>query len=353
MANPTQPLPGNEYPEKDIDVYAHKIVKLLQNQVVRFYNSKGKKQLRQIHPKMNGCVKAEFIVDKDIPEKMRVGLFKEATSYPTWVRFSNGNPKPLPDWKKDLRGVAIKIMNVPGEKLIESKGTDGNQDFILMNTKSFVSKRLKSFYQILVVVTQPPFKGPFLKKIGYIFANLPILNRANKGKININHPFAIPYFSTVPFRFGDEITAVKYAVIPSSKNILKFTDDKNDDFLRQNMAATLMKHPIEYDFCIQFQEDPVKMPIEDPTIDWNSPMHKVATIRIPTQVFDTPERNEFGDNLSFNSWHALPEHRPIGSFNRARKIIYTEMYTFRHEHNHIKNVEPSAGSDFYDDTNIV
>ena len=86
--------------------------------MLRMYAKNNEKQLRQIHPKMNGCVKAEFIIEKNLPEELKVGLFKEETSFPAWIRFSNGDTKPLPDWKKDIRGFAIKIMNVPGKKLL-------------------------------------------------------------------------------------------------------------------------------------------------------------------------------------------------------------------------------------------
>jgi hypothetical protein len=345
-------LPGHEYSEKDEDEVAHKIVKLLKDQMVRLYAKNNTKQLRQIHPKMNGCVKAEFIINSDLPEELKVGIFKEAKSFPAWIRFSNGDTKQLPDWKKDIRGFAIKIMNVPGEKIVESKENIGNHDFILMNTKNFVSRKVKQFYRILKVVTIPYKFGTFFPKLFSILASLPILVRAAGAKIKSNHPFEIYYFSTVPYRFGDNSKAVKYAVIPSEKNKLVYTDKINKDFLRANMAATLLKNEIEYDFFIQFQTDPVKMPIEDPTIVWDSPFIKMATIRIPTQVFDTPERQEFGDNLSFNAWHALPEHQPLGNFNRARKIIYQEMYVFRHQHNKIKDVEPEAQQDFFNDTNI-
>ncbi len=345
-------LPGQEYPEKNENTIADKIVKLLQDQMLRLYAKKDEKQLRQIHPKMNGCVKAELIIEKNLPEELKVGLFKEATSFPAWIRFSNGDTKPLPDWEKDIRGFAIKIMNVPGEKIVESKKDCGNQDFILMNTKNFVSTDVKRFHRILQVVTTPFKLSTFLQKLIAVLRSIPILVRAGKAKIVCNHPFEVLYFSTVPYRFGDETKAVKYAVTPSEKNKLEYTDKKNKDFLRANMAATLLKHEIEYDFFIQFQTDAVKMPIEDPTVVWDSPFIKMATIRIPTQVFDTPVQNEFGDNLSFNSWHTLPEHRPLGSFNRVRKIIYSEMYAFRHRHNKIKDVEPEANNDFFNDTNI-
>ena len=343
---------GQEYPEKNEEKIAEKIVTLLQNQMLRLYSKNNEKQLRQIHPKMNGCVKAEFIVEKNLPEDYKVGLFKEAKLYPAWIRFSNGDTKPLPDWKKDIRGFAIKIMNVPGDKIVRSNQGCGNHDFILMNTKNFVSKKVKHFYRILHVVTVPYKPGTFFPKLFSVIRSTPILIRAAKAKVKCDHPFSVSYFSTVPYRFGDKSRAVKYAVIPSEKNNLIYTDTTNKDFLRANMAATLLSNEITYDFFVQFQTDPVTMPIEDPTVVWDSPLIKLATIRIPTQIFDTPEQNEFGDNLSFNSWHALPEHKPLGNFNRVRKKIYEEMYEFRHKHNHLKDVEPEAGPDFFSDTNL-
>ena len=62
-----------------------------------------------------------------------------------------------------------------------------------------------------------------------------------------------------------------------------------------------------------------------------SPHVKVATIVIPVQEFDTPALQEYGDNLSFNPWHSLPEHRPLGSINRGRRVFYETMSKFRHE----------------------
>lgn len=338
-------LPGREYPQEgEVDI-ANKIVTLLQDQMLRLYQNK--KQLRQIHPKMNGCVKAEFIIEKNLPEELRVGIFKNETSFPAWIRFSNGNTKPLPDNKKDLRGFAIKIMNVPGEKIPLANEENINQDFILMNTKNFVAKDVKDFYHVLQVVTMLPLQGPVLKKIPYIFKNYSIFLNGAKAKIKCNHPFELYYYSTVPYRFGNETKAVKYAVFPSKDNDLSCVQDSNDpDFLRLKMQETLSKTEISYDFCIQFQMDAEKMPVENPTVEWSSPFQKVATIRIPTQVFDTPEQREFGEDLSLNVWHSLPEHRPIGNFNRSRKIIYEKMSTFRHQQNMISTAEPTAGDNF-------
>ena len=49
--------------------------------------------------------------------------------------------------------------------------------------------------------------------------------------------------------------------------------------------------------------------------------------------FDTPAQNLQCDNLSFNPWHALPEHRPIGGINRLRKAVYEAVSIYRLERN--------------------
>ncbi len=347
-------LLGKEYPGANEVKIAENIVKLLKDEMLRMYppGPDGKRQLRQIHPKMNGCVKAEFIVESNLPEELRVGLFKEGKSYPAWLRFSNGKTHPLPDHKKDIRGLAIKIMNVPGKKLDLTHPDIASHDFILMNTKSFVSGDVKKFGDILYVVTTPFTFASLPRKIGIAISNLDVLKRAKKAAIKITNPGEIPYFSTVPFRFGDETKAVKYAVVPSTSNKLLTPDKTSDDLLRVNFAATVKENSLTFDFCIQFQTDPVQMPLEDPTVDWNSPFIKLATLSIPAQVCDTAERLEFGENLSFNPWHCLREHQPLGSFNRVRRFIYEEMYAFRHMHNGIADEEPTAGSDFFNDTNL-
>ena len=344
---------GKEYPQPGEEKVAADIVELLKDEMHRFYPpEKGVQQLRQIHPKMNGCVKAEFIIEPNLPADLKVGLFKESKTYPAWIRLSNGNTKPLPDYKPDFRGFAIKLMNVPGRKLDDIHPDITNQDFVLMNTKNFLSGDVKKFGDVLYVTTKPWNLSTIPKKLGIIVHNLPILAKAKKAKVKINHPCEIPYFSTVPFRFGDESRAVKYAVFPTNPEQFITPDTSSKDLLRINLAETLKKQSISFDFKIQFQENPVTMPIEDPEVIWTSEFIKLATINIPIQDCDTPERRKVGEDMAFNNWHCLPEHRPLGSFNRARKIIYEEMYASRHEQNKIMIHEAFAGPDFFSDTKL-
>ena len=81
-------------------------------------------------------------------------------------------------------------------------------------------------------------------------------------------------------------------------------------------------------------------------VEWKeseAPFFKGATITIPQQQFATPERDTFGENLSFTPWHALPQHRPLGAVNRIRWVVYETTSKRRHElNNNTPRREPSA-----------
>jgi hypothetical protein len=48
------------------------------------------------------------------------------------------------------------------------------------------------------------------------------------------------------------------------------------------------------------------------------------------------------ENLAFNLWHSLPEHRPLGSINRSRPVIYELISDFRRKTNGVPTEEPTA-----------
>ena len=73
------------------------------------------------------------------------------------------------------------------------------------------------------------------------------------------------------------------------------------------------------------------MPVEDPTVEWTSDPIRLATLTIHPQQFDTPERAVFFENLSYNPWNSLPEHRPLGGVNRGRKVAYADSSELRHK----------------------
>ena len=65
----------------------------------------------------------------------------------------------------------------------------------------------------------------------------------------------------------------------------------------------------------------------------------VAKIEIAKQ--DIAQNEAMCENMSFTAWHALPEHRPVGSVNKARGIVYKHLADLRRKRNGIPLTEPT------------
>lgn len=296
---------------------------------------------RDAHPKMHGLVQAEFIVEHGLPEELAVGIFSVAKSYPTWVRFSNQDGSINPDSQNDIRGMALKLMQVPGEKLLAEEKDAQTQDFIVISTDVFVTKDVEEFDGLIKALV-----GGGGAKLLYFLTHWRVVRNLLKSMKRFASPLQIRYFSTTPYLLGDR--AVKYSAIPHVVEKATIPTKPSDNYLREAMVEQLDKSEALFDFCVQFQGDPKQMPVEDPGKLWDerlSPFRKVATLKIAQQTFDSPQRNERGENLSFTPWHALPEHRPLGGVNRARKIIYDLISKFRHKENDQPRNEPSGFDD--------
>lgn len=333
---------GQEYIDAEEDKIISEMIGEMESQMRRLY--KNTSVPRQIHTKMHGCVKAAFIIEPDLPQDLKVGLFENPKTYHAWVRFSNSSTRPQKDAKRDIRGIAIKLMEVPGEKLLNGEHLEKSQDFLLMSSETFFSRNLKQFRRTLKSST-----SFFTTRLILYFLNpmhWGIFKRLLKSLVKCKNPLDMSYWSTQPYQFGASDKAVKYFLRPSPYNKIINEGFTDENYLRINMAHTLVSQEIEFDFCVQFQTNPDTMPIEDPTIAWSSPFHKVATLKIIPQIFDSREQMQFGENLSFNSWHCLPAHRPLGSFNRARKRVYEHMTRYRHERNNLPVFEPQDSKDF-------
>jgi catalase len=104
---------------------------------------------RDAHPKAHGCVKADVHVLETLPDRLAKGMFIPGKTYQAWIRFSNGSGDPTrADIKRDARGMAIKVLGVPGKKLLEDETEATTQDFIMINHPVFFATdpaRYRSF----------------------------------------------------------------------------------------------------------------------------------------------------------------------------------------------------------------
>lgn len=298
--------------------------------------------LRDAHAKAHGCIKAEVTVSADIDSSLQRGVFSEpGKTWQAWMRLSNGNAYPQFDRARDARGMAIKLLDVPGEKLSKSPQHATEQDFVMFNHPAFFVRDVAEYKSNFAAQADGkkamaffPSWNPNTWEIRHLIIALKTLSPAPQT------PVATTYNSIAPFKLGEH--NIKYRVIPQPEACPDYQlPEQNQDlpnFLRNALYQQLSLDRVPACFALQVQRQNAEhyMPIEDPSVEWSetiSPFATVATIKVPAQDFDSREQNLFCDNLSFNPWHALPEHRPIGGINRLRKAVYEAVSTYRLERN--------------------
>lgn len=309
------------------------------------YGGPGRPALRDAHAKAHGCVKAEFVVG-ELDDSLRVGLFREPGRYPAWIRFSNGNDRPQGDAAPDGRGMAVKVMNVPGKKLLPDEIEATTQDFVMINHPVFFVDTAKHYASFTRAQLSGRTWSYFLRHLRGFWIALKLRGH------DVANPLESQYWSMSAYRFGDGERAAKFSARPCSVSQGEFIETDSPHFLADNMERHLSERGGCFEFLIQRQGDPRRMPVEDPTVLWNeskAPFVPVATIRIPEQGFRDPGRTALCENLSMTPWHALPEHRPLGGINRLRRAVYERISTLRHEMNQTLRAEPSAGPDFLEE----
>lgn len=297
--------------------------------------------MRGQHLKNHAVVWARFRIENspDLPAGARVGLFSEAKEYTALIRFSNGDS--FNDAEPDVHGMAIKVLvpDATDSSRVES------HDLVLADNRVFFAEdvaRLLTFVKAKVQFARDGDRAAF----GQVARNYPALEGFRK--IPTKGLLAQDYWSQTPYRLGTQ--AVKYLVkaTGAAAQAAEIADRSKRDFLREALIdqLTLKRVPATFDFCVQLQTDAESMPIENPTIPWNSPPVKVATIIIDPQRFDSAEQMQFCENLTYSPWRAPPEHQPLGGINRARNPIYGASSQVRHERNKAVPVEPTGRERF-------
>ncbi len=273
-----------------------------------------------------GCFDANFSITKNLPLELRQGIFAQENEYPAQLRFANASESD--DTEKDFRGLSIKLKGVSGVPLW---GVEGEQDFLLNSHPVLFAADPADFLDF-IEATRKERRWQYFLNPAHFYSLLVVL----KGREKISNPFAIRYWSTTPYRFGsDESRAVKYSVRPCDGTVPDIKVKAHSDFLTDAMHAHLQATPACFDFMVQFQTDPVAMPIENAAVLWSeaeSPFIKVANITIEPGDTSAATRTNC-EAMTFNPWQSLEAHRPLGGINRTRLAIYSEIGKFRQEEN--------------------
>jgi hypothetical protein len=297
--------------------------------------------------KTHGLVRGEFTVGDDLPEHMRRGIFAEPRTFRAWVRFSGPGPYITPDIDDvGFMSMSIKLMGVPGPKLLDDE--QSTMDMFGVSPPTFVTPdtRANAELQHWSLKNAQVFYFLNFRESHILDSIMQLLWTKTQ-----TSPLESEYFSCVPYLLG-EGQAMQYSFrtrLKSRTRVPRLPLRPPDNYLRDAMVATLAKQDVEFDILLQVQTDPFKMPIENNAVLWPtklSPRIPAAVLRIPKQTFDSPEQLAFARVLTYNPWHCIPEHRPLGNQSRARKRMYFELSRVRQQMNGVGHYEPTGDEVF-------
>ena len=312
--------------------HAESIADSIETSLKRTYA--GTEILRDAHPKAHGCLEAKFEVYPNLPGSLQHGVFVPEQEFSAVVRFSNGNSDATrSDAKGDTRGMAIKLLGVPGDKLLVHSDQQSAQDFLLMSFPAFFVDDAEDYDEFFSIINSGSvwrmWKLPFVLGFGGSVNAFKML----RGKIA--NPVRTRYWSVVPYQLGlgDQRVAVKYSARACEIAEQSGHEDvpANDpDFLRKALKESVATEPACMEFMIQ--TSPTGASVERSVAEWSeddSAFIPVARLSFPVQTFDSEAQLKQCERMAYNPWHSLETHRPLGAVNRIRKLVYERISHLR------------------------
>ena len=325
---------------------------------------------RPVHAKSHGTLVGTLAPLPNLPEYLKQGLFADGASHPVILRFSTNPGDMLADNVSSPRAMALKVLNVNGEKTPNHTGD--TQDFVCVNGDAFSAPdpagfldQIKLFDKTLnvpegvkhAVSVVARGTNAVLSAVGAPSATLTGIGAP------ATHILGETFTTVAPLRYGNYIA--KFAFAPGSENLKKLTGEGIDLGADYNALEELIKKFFRHEKAVwevkvqlALVEDPALeekdklFPIEKADVPWPaepkhgkaaSPWQTVATITVEPQNSYSDARQLFVDEqLSFSPWHALAAHRPLGGIMRSRLKAYEEARKYRAQRNAREIVEPTS-----------
>ncbi|MDX7951387.1 catalase family protein [Lichenihabitans sp. Uapishka_5] len=304
--------------------------------------------VRGVHAKSHGVLVGRLAVLPNLPPAYAQGFCASPGQHDVVLRLSTNPGDILDDSVSTPRGLAVKVMGVEGERLPGEDGT--SQDFVMANAPGFTAPDAKAFLRslkLLATTTDTPqiFKKGLSAVLRNVEAALEAVGTKSPTLISLGghpetHILGETFYSQVPLRWGDYVA--KVAVAPLSPGLTELTGAPLDvngvpDGLRNAVSNFFAVHAGTWEVRVQLLTDLDTMPIEDASKVWSedeSPYVPVARIDVARQdSWSDGKIRSVDEGASFNPWHCLAAHRPLGSIMRARRAIYPKSAAFRAAHN--------------------
>lgn len=280
---------------------------------------------RGFHKKTLAAAYGTFHAAQDLPSELRVGVGAVSESVPAVVRFSSGQSFAQPDFIPDIRGLAVKILDVKGQPL--DGAPDGVQDLLAVNANNHSIRDGETFARLSLTATSPIKAAATASSLLSLSEQMRLAWEFSRLAGRTLLPLSRPsYFGAGPIAFGD--IPAKFRWVPENPPPGRLVWPGHDS-QRRRFCQDLMKGPLTFDLAVQLYVDEAVTPVEDLSVKWDeqlAPPRTVGTLHLPpVQTHSEFESAcEQVEDLAFSPWNCLAVHKPLGNLQRIRRLAYAQ-----------------------------
>ena len=368
------PIRYKDIPQIPESAYASDIATIV-NSVERtvkasYEKEKQRRAVRFAHAKSYGIVRASVKIESGLAPEYAQGIYAIPATYEAVIRFSNGLGHLGPDaMLGPIFGTGLKFFQVPGHSLIENESGVSNFDYAMINAPTFFANTAKDYVVIerLFDALPAPLMDPrtaktwlhdFLTREGTLppdqwlwdelFAVMAL------GKTPWRNPLLSSYWTQGAVRHGEYVAKLRLSPEPSAAAQVRIRDLNpltNPEAVRDSLVAETGQHDYTFELQAQLCVDPLRMPIQNTSIEWSemlSPFTKIAIIHIPKQDISSPANLDVADRISISPWRTRDDHVPKGEIMTLRREVYRRSAEVRRQINQQPQKEPSSPNEVFD-----
>lgn len=316
--------PGVEKPAEGEKAKAQSIAKTM-NRMQEHNFDNHRHAFRATHVKSQGFVKGTLTVPEGLPPHLKQGLFAVPGVYPVAARYAN-EPVFLQDDKEPgPRGMAMRVFNIKGERIPGIYGNENlsSQDFFWNNAPMIELTDIDTCLDIMSL-REKYFDDPAALS-RHLKLRTDLIKQHAPGMLPNTNIMSHSFYSQSAFRFGDFYGHMSLQPLHDTP-AAKVSSSDPHNVLKDWMADHFKTQSARYAFKIQLGTSPKYHPTEDASVVWDeatAPYHTIGTLEFPSQdSFNEDRRVFWEDRMTLHPWRGLEAHKPLGSINRLRKVVY-------------------------------
>jgi hypothetical protein len=368
------PIRYKDIPQIPESAYAPDVATIVNSveQTVKasYEKEKQRRAVRFAHAKSYGIVRASVEIESGLAPEYAQGIYAIPSTYEAVIRFSNGLGHLGPDaMLGPIFGTGLKFFNVPGHSIIENETEVSNFDYAMINAPTFFANTAKDYvvierlFDALPAALMDPrtaktWLHDFLTRGGTLPPDKWLWDElfavTSLGKTPWRNSLLATYWTMGAVRHGEYVAKLRITPEPSAAAQVRIRDLDpltNPEAVRDSLVAEIGEHDHTFELQAQLCVDPLRMPIQNTSIEWSemlSPFTKIAIIHIPKQDISSPVNLDIADRISISPWRTRDDHVPMGEIMTLRREVYRRSAEVRRQINQQPQREPSSPDEVFD-----